>query len=113
MNTQHKIPGKPKEDDLDVRLRALDARVNRNRAANEPEGSSKSDSTGFGNGLRLSSEFVSAILVGAAIGYAIDYLAGTSPWAMIIFMGLGFVAGVLNMLRAANKMSGSYKSGRK
>ena len=28
-------------------------------------------------------------------------MAGTSPWGLIIFLLLGFVAGVLNVLRSA------------
>jgi ATP synthase protein I len=51
--------------------------------------------------LRLSSEFVAAILVGAAIGWLIDGLAGTTPWGMIVFLLLGFCAGILNVLRSA------------
>ena len=49
----------------------------------------------------MSSEFVAGVLVGAAIGWAIDYFAGTSPWGMIIFLLLGFCAGILNVLRSA------------
>jgi len=31
----------------------------------------------------------------------VDRLAGTSPWGLIIFLLLGFCAGVLNVLRSA------------
>lgn len=49
--------------------------------------------------LKISSEFIAAILVGLAIGALIDKVAGTSPFGLIIFLFLGFVAGVLNVLR--------------
>jgi ATP synthase protein I len=65
--------------------------------------------------LKLSSEFVAGVLVGAGIGYLLDRFAGTAPWGMIVFLLLGFVAGVLNVLRSAgmvaepdtNKQSGT------
>ena len=46
-------------------------------------------------------EFVAGILLGAAIGWLIDRLLGTSPWGLIVFLLLGFAAGVLNVARAA------------
>ncbi len=73
--------------------------------------SSKSGLSGFGNALRLSSEFIAAILVGAMIGYLIDTFAGTRPWAMIVFLLLGFVAGVLNVLRSSGEMADPYRGG--
>lgn len=60
-----------------------------------------SNAAGFATALKMSSEFVAGVLVGAAIGWAIDYFAGTSPWGMIIFLLLGFCAGILNVLRSA------------
>ncbi len=57
--------------------------------------------SGFGNALRLSSEFIAAILVGAGLGWFLDRMAGTSPWGLIILLFLGFGAGVLNVLRSA------------
>jgi len=60
---------------------------------------------GYAQALKLSSEFVSAIIVGALIGYFLDRLAGTRPWGMIIFLMLGFCAGVLNVLRMAGRVS--------
>lgn len=51
--------------------------------------------------MRLSSEFIAGILVGAALGWAVDQLLGISPWGLIVFLILGFAAGVLNLLRAA------------
>ena len=63
------------------------------------------DQAGFGRAMRLSTEFVAGILVGAGIGYLIDQLAGTTPWGMIIFLLVGFGAGILNVLRAAGMVA--------
>lgn len=56
-------------------------------------------------GLRLSSELVAGVLVGAALGWGFDHLLSTSPWGLIIFLLLGFIAGVINVMRAAGVMS--------
>ncbi|MFK7901591.1 MAG: AtpZ/AtpI family protein [Nitratireductor sp.] len=98
--------------DLNERLASLEDKLNAREQAEEAKRSKgKSDMTGFGNALRLSSEFISAILVGTGIGYLIDRLAGTTPWAMIVFLLLGFAAGVINVMRVAGKMSDPYQSG--
>lgn len=55
---------------------------------------------GFGQALKLSSEFIAGIAVGVGLGWLIDRIAGTSPWGLIIFLLLGFAAGVLNVLRS-------------
>lgn len=57
---------------------------------------------GVAQGLKIASEFVAGILVGAAIGYLIDTLAGTSPFGLIVFLMIGFAAGVLNVIRGAS-----------
>jgi ATP synthase protein I len=62
----------------------------------------KSDGmAGMAYALKLSSEFIAGILVGIGIGWLLDRVAGTSPWGLIIFLFLGFTAGVLNVLRSA------------
>lgn len=108
MNEKNRRFDSGAKDDLEGRLKAMNKRLGRD--IKPEEGSRKPDSAGYGNAFRLSSEFISAILVGTAIGYGIDWLAGTLPWGMIVFMLLGFVAGVKNVLRAAGEMSGPYKS---
>jgi F0F1-type ATP synthase assembly protein I len=57
-------------------------------------------------GFRLSTELVAGVLVGAFIGWALDKWLGISPWGMIVFLLLGFAAGVINVMRAAGVSSG-------
>ena len=52
-------------------------------------------------GLRLSSELVAGVVVGTVLGWGLDRLLSTSPWGLIVFMLLGFVAGVINVMRSA------------
>jgi len=55
-------------------------------------------------GFRLSSELVTGVVVGAAIGWGIDRLLSTSPFGLIVFFLLGFVAGLVNLVRSAGVM---------
>jgi len=63
--------------------------------------------SGYARGFRLSSELVAGVVVGAGIGWLIDRWLGVSPWGLIIFLLLGFAAGVLNVMRSAGLITGS------
>jgi ATP synthase protein I len=41
--------------------------------------------------------------VGGFIGWALDRILGTKPWLLVLFVALGFAAGLLNVIRAAQK----------
>jgi ATP synthase protein I len=65
----------------------------------------QSDMSGLSRGFRLASEFAAAIIVGAGLGYLIDMVLPTRPWAMVVLLLLGFAAGVLNVVRATKDMN--------
>jgi ATP synthase protein I len=69
------------------------------------EQQSEESRKGMALGLKISSEFIAAIAVGGMLGYLLDRFAGTVPWGMIIFVLLGFCAGVLNVLRAVGMVA--------
>ena len=96
---------KPEKDtDLARRSAELDSALSslKKERAEASKGMNRTgDMTGMAYAFKLSSEFIAAILVGTAIGFIIDKLAGTSPWGLIIFLMLGFAAGILNVLRSA------------
>ena len=52
-------------------------------------------------GFQLSSELIAGVIVGALIGWGFDRLLSTSPFGLIVFLLLGFTAGVLNVIRSA------------
>ena len=56
-------------------------------------------------GFRLSSELVAGVVVGAAIGWGVDRWLSTSPFGLIVFLLLGFTAGVVNVVRSAGVAS--------
>ncbi len=84
---------------LAARLERLGESLEARRTAEEAE-KSRGRSSGFGRATKIASEFVAGVIVGGGIGWAIDRGLGTAPWGMILFVLLGFAAGVLNVLRA-------------
>lgn len=92
-----------RDDDLERRRRDLEASLATRRPGRlEGKDDAKAGSVaGYGQALKLSSEFIAGVVVGAGIGWVIDRLAGTSPWGLIVFLLLGFGAGVLNVMRSA------------
>lgn len=66
---------------------------------------SEAQNSGLGRAARLGTEFIAAILVGTGLGLGIDMAAGTGPWFMLVFLLVGFAAGILNVVRVAAEMN--------
>lgn len=69
-----------------------------------------SGDSGVSLGLRAGSEFVSAIIVGSGIGWALDRLLGTNPAFLIVFFMLGVAAGVWGVIRLTSPKGGGAAS---
>ena len=92
---------KPPEDDA---LSSLRRRVGDAQARNAPSNSS-SDRNASSLALRFGGEFGAAILVGALLGFGADHFLHTDPWGLTIGLSLGFIAGVVNVVRLAQSYS--------
>ena len=96
----------PKFGDISSRLKDLSARIaaekSEQRAAEKPSMKYQGASD-YSKGYKLASEFVAGVLVGGLIGFGLDKLFGTLPLFLIVFLLLGFGAGILNMSRSANR----------
>lgn len=98
--------GDPELGNLSDKLKDLSSRIaaeKSERAEAAKPSTSYRGASDYSKGYRLASEFVAGVLVGALIGYGVDYVAGTLPLFLIVFLLLGFGAGILNMSRAANR----------
>jgi ATP synthase protein I len=83
--------------------RDLDARANGPQAkAATPTGPDTIGSA-MSTGFRVMSEFVAAVAVGGLIGWQCDRWFGTSPFLLILFIGLGVAAGMWTIYRTASK----------
>jgi len=98
----------PDEAALSARLGSLNDRLSktlgdRKLQADQSDGSGnpQARASAMAVGLRLSSELVAGVIVGTILGWVFDRLLSTSPWGLIVFMLLGFVAGVMNVMRSA------------
>jgi ATP synthase protein I len=91
---------------LDHRLSSIqDSRkVGTDQSGNEQD-TAQAKASAMAIGLRLSSELVAGVLGGAALGWGFDRLLSTSPWGLIVFLLLGFTAGVINVMRTAGVMA--------
>ena len=98
-------PPSTDEAALSARLQRLGERLDHIHPGRPSESSPgqrpTADPSAIARGFRLSTELVAGVLVGAAIGWLLDRWLGISPWGMIVFLLLGFAAGVLNVMRVA------------
>jgi ATP synthase protein I len=92
----------PSLHDLGSRI----AKARRDRGLAEPErsGESRQHAGGLGLGMRISIEIVTALAVSTGLGWVFDQWWGTTPWAMLVMLVLGFAAGINNAVRAANRL---------
>ncbi len=96
----------PKFGDISARLDDLSTRLAAEKKQTDQQESAPKQYQGAGDyskGYRLFSEFVAGILVGGLVGFGLDKLIGTLPLFLIMFLLIGFGAGILNMSRAANR----------
>ena len=90
------------EPDARADMRRLEERIAAARKAHEaPARPADEHYSGAQMAWRMVTELVAGLLVGFGIGYGLDVLLGTSPWLMVLFIMLGFAAGVNVMLRTA------------
>jgi ATP synthase protein I len=110
----HRDQSSPDEAALSARLGSLDHRLSEirgsRRSKTDQPGTESGDraarASAMALGFRLSSELVAGVAVGAAIGWGFDRLLSTSPFGFIVLTLLGFVAGVVNVVRSAGVASG-------
>lgn len=92
-------PDPKKLQDLERRLR--EARKSRG----EYDRPTESPPSNLGIAFRLSTELVAAVVVGGAIGWALDKVLGTSPLLLIVMFFFGVAAGFFNVVRAARELN--------
>ena len=86
-------------EDFKTRLKIAKSKIkNQVQSENEKRGSF------MGNAFKLGTELVAAVAVGTIIGFILDSWFDTKPWLIIIFFFLGAAAGMLNVIRTANRM---------
>ena len=86
-------------EDFKTRLKIAKSKIKK-----QVENDTEKKGSFMGNAFKLGTELVAAVAVGTIFGFILDSWFGTKPWLIIIFFFLGTAAGMLNVIRAANKM---------
>lgn len=51
----------------------------------------------------LGLEMAVSVVIGLAVGYYLDDWLGTGPWLTVVWLAIGFAAGVRSLYRAAKR----------
>ena len=65
---------------------------------------SDKNSSNLGQAFKLSTELVSAVVIGTIIGFILDKSFGTKPWLILIFFFVGVIAGIMNVIKSAKNL---------
>ena len=65
---------------------------------------SDKNSSNLGQAFKLSTELVSAVVVGTIIGFILDKSFGTKPWLILIFFFVGVIAEIMNVIKSAKNL---------
>jgi ATP synthase protein I len=87
-----------------ARLAALERRIAAAKGAATPAPHQKKDYAQAQLAWRMVIELVAGLGIGFGIGYGLDILFGTLPLFLVLFIGLGFAAGIKTMLRSAREV---------
>ena len=88
-----------KSEDFKTRLKIAKSKIKK-----QVQSDSGKKGSFMGSAFKLGTELVAAVVVGTIIGFILDSWFDTKPWLIIIFFFLGTAAGILNVIRTANRM---------
>ncbi len=86
-------------EDFKTRLKIAKSKIK-----NQVQSDVEKKGTFMGSAFKLGTELVAAVAVGTIIGFILDSWFDTKPWLILIFFFLGTAAGILNVIRTANRM---------
>ena len=78
--------------------------IAKKKISNKYLSSDKKPSSSIGTAFKMSTELVSAVVVGTIIGFILDKTFGTKPWLILIFFFVGVIAGIMNVFKSAKNM---------
>ena len=86
-------------EDFKTRLKIAKSKIRK-----QVQSDSEKRGSFMGSAFKLGTELVASVGVGTIIGFILDTWFDTKPWLIIIFFFLGAIAGILNVIRTANRM---------
>lgn len=88
----------------DLKRRLEQVRDRRAGAEKKASSRSRSGASDIGVGVKVAVDLVAGVGFGGGIGWSLDWWLGTKPWLLVVFLMLGFAAGLMNVIRTANKV---------
>ena len=73
------------------------------RAKADRSATGGSQQSSYGAAFKFAAELLVGVVVGGGLGWALDRQFGTAPWLMVLLVIMGFAAGLLNVVRAAQQ----------
>ena len=87
------------EDQFKTRLK-----IAKSKAKAKYSQKNNNSNSSMGTAFKMSTELVSAVVVGTIIGFILDNWFGTKPWLILIFFFVGVIAGIMNVIKSAKRM---------
>lgn len=85
------------------RLRQLEAKLG-GKAGPEPSSRGEEHFSQANMAWRMVTELVAGLGIGFGVGFGLDYLFGTTPFLMVVFVLFGLAAGIKTMMRTAKEI---------
>lgn len=89
---------------LKARAAGLGTRLEQVKARQAPQLDNAARGAALGQAFKIAVELVAGVLFGGIVGWALDRYLGSAPWLLILFLVLGFAAGMMNVVRTARRM---------
>ena len=79
-------------------------KIAKDKARDKLRQKNKEPQSNIGQAFKMSTELVSAVVVGTIIGFILDKWFDTKPWLILIFFFVGVIAGIMNVIKSAKKL---------
>lgn len=90
-----------KRENVPEALKALEAKISKVRQGQENGVNEKTQGrySSIRIGMQIATDLLAAVIVGAGIGWVLDYVFNTKPIMLIVFLLFGGAAGFVNVYR--------------
>lgn len=88
-------------EDLNNKIKSAQ---NRNESQYKKPKKAFTSGSDLGMGMKIASDLIAGVLVGTFLGYHLDKYFEMKPLFIIIFVFVGFISGMVNVYRTAQKM---------
>ena len=89
--------------DMGAKIEAAKHRRDVPGQANRGDVQGNSQASAMGRGMKVSAELIGGVVAGGGIGWVLDKWLNTFPALFIVFFLLGSAAGILNIVRQAQR----------